>query len=199
MGTLTPRKVSHPTEVSPLHVTRRFETILPSITQRPPSPLSHATPQLDGSPLSGSRLHHWLAGSPVRQAESSSSHCGLVSHLRLLSTPPLGDAVTFGFQAGERMPGEDSHLYTCALAGAPARGASPGGPGPPPSQALKGRQIPRSIDRSEESAAPTGLRGRGASFPWGWRPRLVSSGLPPVSWTPQKARIMGTEVSYEED
>src|SRR5215212_2891422 len=34
-----------------------FETILPPITQRPPSSLSHATPQLDGSPLMGSRLH----------------------------------------------------------------------------------------------------------------------------------------------
>jgi hypothetical protein len=51
--------------------------------------------------------------------------CGLVPHLRLLSTPPLGDAVTFGFQAGERMPGEDLHLYTCALAGALAWGVSP--------------------------------------------------------------------------
>jgi len=40
----------------------------------------------------------------------------------LLSTSPLGDAVTFGFQAGERVPGEDLHLYTCALAGALAQG-----------------------------------------------------------------------------
>ena len=48
--------------------------------------------------------------------------CGLVSHLRVLSTPPLGDAVPFGFQAGERMPGKDFHLHTCALAGALAPG-----------------------------------------------------------------------------
>jgi hypothetical protein len=64
MRTVTPRQVSCPTEVSPLHATRRFETILPSTTQRPPSPLSHATPQLDGSPLAGARLRQWLAGSP---------------------------------------------------------------------------------------------------------------------------------------
>jgi len=47
--------------------------------------------------------------------------------LRTGLSPPValhlawGDAVTFGFQAGERMPGEDLHLYTCALAGALAR------------------------------------------------------------------------------
>ena len=46
----------------------------------------------------------------LNRAESSSSSCGLVSHLRLLPTPPHGDAVTFGFQAGERMPGEDLNL-----------------------------------------------------------------------------------------
>ncbi|HSS76111.1 MAG TPA: hypothetical protein VLV54_05135, partial [Thermoanaerobaculia bacterium] len=44
-----------------------------------------------------------------------------VPRLRLLPTPPRGDAVTFGFQAGERMPGEDLRLYTCALAGALAQ------------------------------------------------------------------------------
>jgi hypothetical protein len=62
----------------------------------------------------------------LRLAESNSSICGLVPHLRLLPTPPLGDAVTFSFQAGERMPGEDSHLYTCALAGALAQGIALG-------------------------------------------------------------------------
>jgi hypothetical protein len=34
----------------------------------------------------------------MHQAESSSSSYGLVSHLRLLPTPPRGDAVTFGFR-----------------------------------------------------------------------------------------------------
>ena len=115
-----------PAEVSPLHVTRHSEPFCLQTPHVPPSPLSHATPQLDGFPLTGSGLHHWLAGSPGRQAESSSSACGLVPHLQLLPTPPRGDAVTFGFQAGERIPGEDLHLYTCALAGAPAQGIALG-------------------------------------------------------------------------
>ena len=38
-----------------------------------------------------------LAGSPARLAESSSSSYGLVVHLLLLSTSPLGDAVTVGY------------------------------------------------------------------------------------------------------
>ena len=39
-----------PSEVSPFHATRPYETILPPTTPWPPSPLSHATPQLDGLP-----------------------------------------------------------------------------------------------------------------------------------------------------
>ena len=126
MGTLTPRQVSHPTEVSPLHVTRHSRPFCLQTPHAPPSPLSHATPQLDGFPLTGSRLRHWLAGSPGTSGRIEFVSCGLVSHLRLLSTSPRGDAVTFGFQAGERMPGEDLHLYTCALAGALAQGIALG-------------------------------------------------------------------------
>jgi hypothetical protein len=125
MGTLTPRKVSHPTEVSPLHVTRPSRPFCFQTPQAPPSPLSHATPQRDGFPLTGSRLRHWLAGSSGSSGRIDFVSCGLVSRLRLLSTSPLGDAVTFGFQAGERVPGEDLHLYTCALAGALARWRKP--------------------------------------------------------------------------
>jgi hypothetical protein len=51
----------------------------------------------------GFRLY--LAGSPRQQAESSlrwlteiSRYCGLDVRLRLLSTPPRGDAVTFGYE-----------------------------------------------------------------------------------------------------
>src|SRR6185295_18120177 len=44
----------------------------------------------------GSGLRPWSVGSPKHQAESSSSVCGPVSHLRLLPTPPRGDAVIFG-------------------------------------------------------------------------------------------------------
>jgi hypothetical protein len=120
MGTLTPRQVSCPTEVSPLHVTRRLR---PFCLQSPNAPYRgfHTLPLSSiGLPSRGPGFTFSLQDHRVGQAESSSSTCGRVSHLRLLSTPPLGDAVTFGFQAGERMPGEDFHLYTCALAGAQA-------------------------------------------------------------------------------
>ena len=120
MGTLTPRQVSCPTEVSPLHVTRRSR---PFCLQSPNAPHRrfHTLPLSSmGLPSRGPGFTLGLQARRSRQAESSSSTCGLVPHLRLLSTPPLGDAVTFGFQAGERMPGEDFHLYTCALAGAQA-------------------------------------------------------------------------------
>ena len=53
-------------------------------------------------------LHHWLAGSPTRPAESRSSSYGPMVHLRLLSTPPRGDAVTVSY-GPERLPGGDSH------------------------------------------------------------------------------------------
>src|SRR5258708_39763661 len=43
-------------------------------------------------------LRLFLAGSPRRQAESRSSSYGRVVHLPLLSTPPHGDAVTFGYE-----------------------------------------------------------------------------------------------------
>jgi hypothetical protein len=50
-------------------------------------------------------FRHWLAGSPRQQAESSlrrliaiSLYCGLDVRLRLLPTPPRGDAVTFGYE-----------------------------------------------------------------------------------------------------
>ena len=43
-------------------------------------------------------LRHFPAGSPRQQAESSSSTYGPDVRLRLLSTPPRGDAVTFGYE-----------------------------------------------------------------------------------------------------
>ena len=96
-----------------------FETIPPPITRRPPSPLSHATPQLDGSPLSGSRLRHWLAGSP-----DTSGRIEFVI-LRTGLSPPVAPHPAsrrrsyLRLQAGERMPEEDLHLSDIsALAGA---------------------------------------------------------------------------------
>ena len=50
-----------------------------------------------------SRLHHGKTGSPQRYAESGSSSCGLPVHLRLLPTPPRGDAVTFDYGACDRL------------------------------------------------------------------------------------------------
>jgi hypothetical protein len=44
------------------------------------------------------------------RAESSSFAYGLVTGLQLLPTSSRDDAVTIGFRAGERMPGEDFHL-----------------------------------------------------------------------------------------
>ena len=64
---------------------------------------------------------YWGAGSPQRQAESSSSSYGLVVHLQLLSTPPRGDAVTFSYKA-QTMPWQG--LSPCKfdpLASAPPR------------------------------------------------------------------------------
>ena len=44
-------------------------------------------------------LHLVSGGSTVYPAESSSLSYGLVFRFRLLSTPPCGDAVTFGYRA----------------------------------------------------------------------------------------------------
>jgi hypothetical protein len=54
----------------------------------------------DGFALSasGSGLHLESAGSSLRTAESCSSSYGLHVHLRLLPTPPHGDAVSFGYR-----------------------------------------------------------------------------------------------------
>jgi len=47
----------------------------------------------------GFRLRHRIEGSPLLTAESSSLYCGLPVRLRLLPTPPRGDAVIFGYRA----------------------------------------------------------------------------------------------------
>ncbi len=48
-------------------------------------------------------LRLWPAGSPQREAESSSFCYGLVVHLQLLSTPPHGDAVTFSYRVQTKL------------------------------------------------------------------------------------------------
>lgn len=109
MRTLTPRQVSYPTEVSPLHATRPLRPFCIQPPNAPPSSLSHATPQLDGSPLTGSRLRQWLAGSPGHQAESISSPADW-SLTSGCSPPRFGRRSFLRLQAGERMPEEDLHL-----------------------------------------------------------------------------------------
>src|SRR3954447_6194239 len=97
-----------------------LKTILPPITQRPPIAAFTRYP-----------LARWVSPRGVQASPFAGRLAGYVkpNRVRLLRTglsPPValhiawGDAVTFGFQAGERMPGKDLHLHTCALAGAPA-------------------------------------------------------------------------------
>jgi len=83
---------------SPRFTASAFLTIPSPHTRRAPRrrfitlPLSST-----GLRFSRSRLHHVLAGSPSRLAESSSSSYGLVVRLLLLPTPPHDDAVTGGY------------------------------------------------------------------------------------------------------
>ena len=149
MRTVTPRQVSCPTEVSPLHVTRRFETILPPNTQRPPSSLSHATPQLDGSPLTGARLRQWLAGSPA-----TSGRIKFVS-LRTGLSPPVALHLASRRRSYLRFPGRRAYawrglapLYVCARErtspGLSARGSEPRkNPSPNGATAGPGASAPR--------------------------------------------------------
>ena len=125
MRTLTPRQVS-PLSRSPRFTSHVTQNHSASKHPTPPHRRFHTLPLSSmGFPSRGPGFTIGLQVRRERQAESSSSACGLIPHLRLLSTPPRGDAVTFGFQAGERMPGEDLHLYTCALTGAQARLSEP--------------------------------------------------------------------------
>ena len=59
------------------------------------------------------RLRPLLASSPSLPAESSSLSCGPPVRLQLLSTPPRGDAVTFGYRV-LAYPDTDSHRAVCA-------------------------------------------------------------------------------------
>jgi hypothetical protein len=99
MGTLTPRGAPPPSsEVSPLPVTRPFETILPPTTPCRPVAAFPRYPSARRASLPGLGFAIYPLARRGHKAESSSSSCGLVSHLRLLPTPPHGDAVTLGFR-----------------------------------------------------------------------------------------------------
>src|SRR5882762_6996884 len=64
------------------------------------------TSRLSAIGYSGLRRHP--ASSPRVHAETGSSSCRLAVRLRLLSTPPHGDAVSFGFKATTHFD-RDSH------------------------------------------------------------------------------------------
>jgi hypothetical protein len=87
--------------------------LLRASARRPPVPLSCSLALEDsGTPLG---FAHSLVGSPCCLAESSSLSCGPVFHLQLLSTPPFGDAVTFGYmRMHARMVGTSTQLSVCA-------------------------------------------------------------------------------------
>jgi len=92
MRALTPARRSHAKQVSSL-----TPLCLPDI---PPPTTSCCPTSLCQSP----QRVRWVfqaspdpAGSPQHAAETGSSSYGLSVRLRLLSTPPRGDAVTFGY------------------------------------------------------------------------------------------------------
>src|SRR5215467_2712653 len=86
------------------------------------------------APSVASRLRHERAGSPQLHAESGLSAYRLPVHLRLLSTPPRGDTVTFDYGASDRLRHGLAPCWQSAL----TRRTHPresGGPVPAPAKA----------------------------------------------------------------
>jgi hypothetical protein len=106
MRALTPGALAHARQVSPLRRSA-FRTSHPQTRGAPRHPFS--SPQGTRWTLRP-RLRHDCAGSPLHAAETGSSSCGLPVRLRLLPTPPRGDAVTFGYMCRDRSHGLDLHL-----------------------------------------------------------------------------------------
>jgi hypothetical protein len=96
------------------------------------------------------RVRLSLEGSSLRPAESRSSSRGLHVRLRLLSTPPRGDAVTFGFR--ERASPGRGLVPLCVhqLPGAPRAASSLDETG-------------GSLRKSRQEAAPTEVLSEGVS------------------------------------
>ena len=69
----------------------------PSLVSTRSLPRGLPTASLSGT-LASLGLRLYPAGSPRQPAESSSSSCGPIVHLQLLSTPSCEDAVTFGYE-----------------------------------------------------------------------------------------------------
>ena len=106
MRALTPGALAHARQVSPLS-RLAVRTSHPQTRGAPRHPFS--SPQGTRWTLRP-RLRHHCAGSPLHAAETGSSSCGLPVRLRLLPTPPRGDAVTFGYMCRDRSHGLDLHL-----------------------------------------------------------------------------------------
>ena len=109
MATLTPARsalrltTSLNTDRTPGRSRRLMHPTFPSFRRQPPDGLRHRFCTLplrvtDFLPSGRSGLRHSQAGSPQHPAESRSSSYGPMVHLRLLSTSPHGDAVTFGYR-----------------------------------------------------------------------------------------------------
>jgi hypothetical protein len=97
------------------------------------------------APSVASRLRHERAGSPQTYAEAGSSSYGLPVHLRLLPTPPRGDAVTIDYGAYDwlrrGLAPRCQSVLTDALV--PAKAGTQGQrqtarPGPPVARRLRG-------------------------------------------------------------
>ena len=110
METLTPVSLSPDLQVSLVHMARPSLhsvtnhltrsviafSLLPTQRDGLPGALTFASSAIQSASRSG--LRHSLAGSPLCPAESCSLSYGLQVRLRLLSTPPHGDAVTFSYR-----------------------------------------------------------------------------------------------------
>ena len=131
---LTPASRHPGLQVSPL-VSLHLPGIPPPTTLC--APVSLYTPSPAYRTYFGLRLER--RGSSPHTAESSSSSCGLPVRLQLLSTPPHGDAVTFGYRA-LAYPDTDFHCADVA----PSRAHSP---------ALWAPPLPRCDNWSALSAA----------------------------------------------
>src|SRR5919198_2945164 len=111
MRALTPARRSHTGQVSSL-----TPLCLPDI----PSPTTSCASNVaftvtSAHPIGPSRVQisPTLAGSPTHTAETGSSSYGLSIRLRLLPTPPRGDAVTFSFmQCDLTWSGLSPHLQS---------------------------------------------------------------------------------------
>jgi len=121
---LTPAARHLGLQVSPL-ISRHLLDVAPPTTSC--TPVSLYTPQ--PAYRASSRLRHERAGSSCHAAESSSSSCAPPVRLQLLSTPPHGDAVTFGYRVWA-YPGTDSHRAGVAPSRAHSFPATTGNPWP---------------------------------------------------------------------